>query len=109
MFMRHLMIRGLGLGASALLASCQSGNTQAPSHAMSPQAVRCDKCEVTWVKVSGRPPLGYNLVRHMECPDCRNSLSNFFATGKLEHHCNACGGNMVPCQEHWSRPHDGEK
>ena len=74
---------------------------------MSPQAVHCDKCEVTWVKVpTNTPDLGpdafdgYYMRKEMVCPDCRSAVSNFFATGKLEHHCNACGGNMLPCETH---------
>jgi len=97
----------LGLGAVLALAGCQSGSaTNTPSHEMSMNAMHCDKCQVTWVKTpyaNGRTPgaIGYHETQKMECPDCKERMSNFFATGKImEHHCNACGGNMVACEGH---------
>ena len=104
-----LKIGTLGFGFSALLAlaGCQSNGTAAtPSHQMSMDAMRCDKCQVTWVKTpyaNGRQPgaIGYHETQKMECPDCKDHMSNFFATGKImEHHCTTCGGNMVACEGH---------
>ena len=99
---------GLSLGAGLLSVGCQSdAQKMAPaSHEMSDNAVRCDKCEVTWVKVpgtqSGRPGgavIGYTSRKQDACPDCKDAASNFFATGKMEHACKACGGNMAICEK----------
>ena len=97
----------LSLGFSALLAGCQSDHVATtPTHEMSPTAMRCDKCQVTWVKTpyaNGRTPgaVGYKDSQKMVCADCEERMSNFFKTGKImEHHCNACGGNMVACEGH---------
>ena len=104
-----LKIGMLGLGLSALLAlaGCQSSNEAAapPSHEMSAMAGHCDGCKVTWVKEQqtdrkGIRILGYRETQKMECPDCKGAMENFFATGKMEHACKACGGNMVPCEGH---------
>lgn len=96
---------GLSLGAGLLLVGCQSGGAQAPaSHEMASNAVQCDKCQVTWVKVptdNGKGRIvGYTSRKQMECPDCKDAVSNFFATGQLKHTCSACGGNMAPCEAH---------
>ena len=105
---RKIGILGLGFSALLALAGCQSDNvTATPSHDMSSMAVRCDKCQTTWVKEqytggSGKShAIGYRDVEKMSCPDCEERASNFFKTGKLmEHHCKACGGNMEPCAAH---------
>jgi hypothetical protein len=98
---------GLGLGALLALAGCQyGGNGAKPAHEMSPTAMRCDKCQVTWVKTpyaNGRTSgaVGYKDSQKMVCADCEEKMSNFFKTGKImEHHCNACGGNMAACDTH---------
>ena len=102
-------ILGLGLCALLALAGCQSGGMEAsataPSHEMAPNAMRCDKCQVTWVKtpynVDKRGGIAYRDTKKMECPDCEERMSNFFKTGRItEHHCNACGGNMMACETH---------
>ena len=102
---RKIGILGLGFSALLALAGCQSENvTATPSHDMSPMAMRCDKCQTTWVKDpyrNGRTTIGYRDVEKMSCPDCEEMASNFFKTGKvMEHHCKACGGNMEPCVAH---------
>src|SRR5438094_444668 len=91
---------GLSVGASLLAFGCQSGGAKSESSESlaSTQAVTCDKCEVTWVKVpiqggKGRI-VGYTSRKHMECPMCKDAVTNFFQTGKLEHTCSVCGGNM---------------
>ena len=101
---------GLGLSAVLALAGCQSGGgnaaAAAPSHEMAPEAMRCDKCQVTWVKTPykgghGASAIQYRDTQKMTCPDCEEKMSNFFKTGKImEHHCNACGGNMAACETH---------
>ena len=99
---------GLGLGATLFFTGCQSdAQRMAPaSHAMASDAVACDKCETTWVKVAntspnagGRPGFtSYSNQKKMVCPDCKSAVSNFFATGEMKHDCKACGGNMTICK-----------
>jgi ribosomal protein S27E len=92
---------GLGLIAGTLLAGCK---TAPATHTMASDAVQCDTCKVTWVKVphhTGRSGVvGYSSFKQMECPDCRNMVVNFFETGNLEHTCKACSGNMTICESH---------
>lgn len=100
----------LSLGAAALLGGCQSGGMATPaSHEMAANAVQCDKCQMTWVtkpnqagggqgRYSGYT--GYTTRKEMVCPDCKDALSNFVATGNLRHECKACGGNMAICDAH---------
>ena len=95
------------LSTGLFLVGCQSGGAQASaSHEVASDAVACDKCQMTWVKypITGgdknRQIIGYSMHQKMECPDCKNAVSNFFATGNLEHGCKACGGNMEVCKAH---------
>lgn len=94
------------LGAGLLLAGCASdANKPAESSlSTSSQGVTCTKCQTTWVKVpidggKGRI-VGYTSRKEMACPDCTSAVSNFFATGKLEHHCKTCGDSMEICEAH---------
>ena|ERR1035437_3182805 len=100
-YLLKIGVVGLGLVGGVLLVGCQ---TAPATHAMASDAVQCDMCKVTWVKVphhTGRSGIvGYSSFKQMECPDCRNMVMNFFETGKLEHTCKACGGNMTICQSH---------
>jgi len=97
----------VSLGAAALLAGCQSANTP-PQSSLAPasQGVTCTKCQVTWVKtpVSSGGKQGaiqaYQWSKKDICPDCRNEVDNFFATGKLEHACKTCGNSMEICNTH---------
>ena len=90
---------------AALLAGCQSSNKSQPVAASvaSTQAVKCSKCDVTWVQVpetqKGRV-IGYSTRKEMTCPDCKDAVQNFFATGKLQHTCTTCGDSMELCQGH---------
>jgi len=97
----------LTLGAGLLLVGCQSDGSQtqaSPSHEMASSAVACDKCQTTWVKMPIENQKGrlvaYSSRKEMACPDCKDAVSNFFATGKLEHTCKTCGGNMTICEAH---------
>ena len=102
----HLTGGLLSLAFGLLLAGCQSGGAQiATSDEMPADAVRCDKCQVTWVRMPTTPrtkggTVAYRSIRQMECPDCRDAVSNFFATGNLRHECKACGANMAICEAH---------
>jgi hypothetical protein len=96
----------LGLLAGLSSVGCQSGGANTPaSHTMAGNAVHCDKCQVTWVKDPIRNGekssiVGYTIRKEMECPDCRDAVSTFFATGNLKHECKACSGNMAICESH---------
>lgn len=108
-FSRKRGLGALALGA-ALLAGCQSsgggarGRQSAAAATDTQQAVVCDKCKVTWVKVpgtTGKPyVVAYRTRRSHECPDCRSAVSNFFATGKLQHTCETCGEALEVCKAH---------
>lgn len=96
---------GLTLGTGLLLVGCQSGGAEAPpSHEMAANAVQCDKCQMTWVRSpidAGKGHIvGYTSHKQMECPDCKDAVSNSFATGNLKHECKACAGNMAICDAH---------
>lgn len=96
---------GLGLSAVLALAGCQSGGaaSAAPSHEMAADAVHCDGCKTITVRTpvyNGKTMKTYRESERMQCPDCKDAIENFFSTGKLEHHCKACGGNMVACEGH---------
>ena len=95
-------------GTALFLVGCQSsgGSGTQPTHEMAADAVQCDKCQVTWVKVPITPGggkdyrvIGYSARKQDACPDCRNALPNFFSGGKLRHECKACGGNMTICEK----------
>ena len=105
-----------GLTAGLLLAGCategglnRGANAVPGSRPGEPttQAVACDKCQITWVKVPRTPGggkdylvTGYGARRSMECPECKGAVENLFATGKLEHTCSACSGTMQTCDAH---------
>jgi len=90
-----------------VLVGCQSTQATHKHEAAvaSEQAVKCSKCDVTFVQVpetggKGRV-VGYRTQKSMECPDCRNAVQNFFETGKLTHACKSCGEDtMQLCQGH---------
>lgn len=70
-------------------------------------AVTCDKCKTVWVKVPGTSPASkgittYRDVKKMECNDCENAVVTFFKTGKLQHECKKCSGELTHCEEHKS-------
>jgi hypothetical protein len=95
---------GLSIAAGALSFGCQSSSKSEPTaNLASTQAVTCDTCKVTYVKIpmeqKGRI-VGYYSRKQMECPMCKGAVTNFFQTGKLEHTCTACGGNMSICDAH---------
>lgn len=96
---------GLTLGAGLLLAGCATDNKPAQSSLTeSPQGVMCSMCKVTWVKVptdNGKGRIvGYTTKKQMVCPDCKDAVSNFFDTGKLQHTCKTCGDSMDVCEAH---------
>ena len=90
--------------AIAILAGCQSsGATAQAAEPVSTQAVTCDNCKVTYVKlprVEKNRVVAYTTKKSMECPDCRGAAENFFATGKLQHTCKTCGDNLSVCESH---------
>jgi hypothetical protein len=105
MFSVKTMLLGLGLGAAALLAGCATSSPAAAvSGVPSTQALTCDGCKVTWVKVTDTGAkghiIGYHNSAKMTCPDCKDAVENFFTTGNFQHSCSACGGNMSICESH---------
>jgi len=99
-----MAIVGLTLGAGLVLGGCTAnGGAKAPAPVASGQAVNCSKCQVTWVKVpdtaKGRV-VGYTNRKSMVCPDCKDAVANFFATGNLQHTCKTCGDSMDICEAH---------
>ena len=104
----------IGLGFAA--AGCESsgaGRAETRDHsAMAAtgdgHAMACEKCKVTWVKApvandKGRV-IAYRSAKSHECPDCRSAVSNFFATGKMQHACPSCGENALQkCEAHVQR------
>jgi hypothetical protein len=97
-----LALTGLTLGAGVVLSGCTANSTPAVAQA-STQAITCSKCQVTWVKVpdmaKGRV-VGYTSRKSHTCPDCKDAVANFFATGKFERTCRTCGDAMELCQGH---------
>ena len=96
-----LILSGLLLA----LTGCQSLHAgPPPSNEMSNDAVRCDKCQVTWLRTpyakdghSGA--IGYHDTQKMECPDCKANVASFSSAGKAtERHCKFCDGRMSACE-----------
>ena len=99
------VIGSLFLGSSLVAGGCATTAPAASAElAPSTQAVMCDKCQVTWVKVptnDGKGRLvGYSAREKMVCPDCKDAVTNFFETGKFEHTCKTCGDSMKLCDMH---------
>ena len=89
----------LPLTAGLVLGGCQSATPSPDAMVGTPltEGIACDKCKVTWVKAPTRHRariVGYTTREHMVCPECKGVVENLFATGKFEHTCKACGGNM---------------
>ena len=102
-----LTLAGLTVVAGLLVAGCQSNPAPAAAQGSSDAnlAARCDKCQVTWVKErttggKGSPIVGYRDTKKMECPECRDAVATLLTTGKFEHSCKACGGNIKACEAH---------
>ena len=106
-----LSFSGLSLAAVLFLVGCQgAGNKPSPgaiAGTPSTDAVACDKCKVVWTKTpitagGGKEHAiaGYTTQKQMVCPECRSAVHNMFTTGKFQHTCTACGGNMEACAEH---------
>ena len=100
-------LAALFLGSGLVLAGCQAAGNGPPQSTLvnSDKGLTCAKCETTWVKMADRSGkggrvVGYSWVKKDVCPDCRNAVDNFFATGKLQHACKTCGDNMKVCETH---------
>jgi len=102
--LKKLFVGTFVVGGTLLVAGCQE--QAPPSHTMAATAARCDKCNVTWVQepntAGGKQGAvtTYNWAKKDACPDCKNAVDTFFATGNLQHSCKACGGNMTACEGH---------
>ena len=101
------------IGVGMLGAGCESSSSadgakhdhSAMAATGSGQAMTCEKCKVTWVKAPVANDKGrivaYKSVKSHECPDCRAAVTNFFASGKMEHSCATCGENALQkCEAH---------
>lgn len=97
-------LMGLSLGAGLFLVGCQSNTPSEPTHMMATDAVQCDKCQVTYIRVptlgDKNHTIGYTSKPEMLCPDCKDAVANYFSTGNLKHECAACKGNMAICKDH---------
>ncbi len=100
-FFKTSLLSVVALSALAL-AGCQT--TSRMSEPVSSKAVKCNKCEVTYVNVpetsSKNRVIGYKSSAKMECPECRTAAQNFFDTGKLAHACTHCSGTLETCEGH---------
>ena len=91
------------------LSGCASQHP-ATADSSTTDAVRCDKCRITWVKYPirkgphryrmNREIIGFGSRQSHECPECRQGLESFFAAGTLGHTCGTCGGVMSRCEGH---------
>jgi len=97
-------VAALILGAGLIVAGCKSEEKPAQSSLQTtPEGVMCTKCQAVWVQTprteKGRV-VEYSSSKQMVCPDCKDAVANFFATGKLQHTCKTCGDSMEICQGH---------
>ena len=101
---RKIAIASLFTASALFVTGCQANGTQAAAEPASTQAVTCDKCKVTYVKVPIRGGksrvVGYRSEKRMECPDCKSAAENFFATGQWQHTCKTCGDSIEVCKAH---------
>lgn len=91
------------LGMGLALTGCATATAPQSALVPGPQGVTCSKCQVTYVSVPnkiGKQIVGYNTQGVMECPDCKDAVTNFFTTGKLQHTCKTCGDSMSICEAH---------
>ena len=100
-FKRGLL--GLGFGAGLVLSACASNGTPQSALAPAPQGLSCAKCQVTYINAPtkvGKTIVGYHKQGVMECPGCKDEVASFFTTGKFQHTCKVCGGEMSICEAH---------
>jgi len=99
-----IVIASLFTASALFVAGCQSTPTQAANESASKEALTCDKCKTTYVKVpvtGGKTRVvGYRSEKRMECPDCKTAAENFFATGNWQHTCKTCGDAIEVCKAH---------
>jgi len=87
-----------------MIVGCQDSKVSSgPAGSVQPadKILLCTKCKTVWVKRSEpsfKGMMTYRTVKSMECPDCKSAAANFFATGKLEHSCKTCGGELQACE-----------
>jgi hypothetical protein len=99
-----LMTSSLLLASGLILTGCTAnGGNSAQGATASTQAVTCSKCQATWVKVPSTEKgriISYSNRKQMVCPDCKDAVATFFATGKFQHTCKTCGDSMELCEAH---------
>jgi hypothetical protein len=84
--------------------SCASNSPPQSSLAASDDAVVCTRCQAVWVR---EPSYGHRgrLLRYQwalrdTCPDCKDAVASFFATGRFQHTCKTCGDTLQICKAH---------
>lgn len=100
----HTFARIAGLAGVSLvlgLSGCATTNADASASATEP-AVLCPTCETVWVRQQRQinKTTFYTTEKKMACPGCTSAVETFFKTGKLQHTCATCGGNLAPCKAH---------
>ena len=102
--MRSIKTILTSLAAAALLAGCAAGASSSQPAVASTQGLTCDGCKVTFVNVpvggGKNSVVGYRQQARMTCPACKDEVESFFSTGKFQHECKVCGGNMSVCEAH---------
>ena len=88
------------VGILPLLIGCQmpaSGGDDT-----STRALICVKCETVWVERVdlNEPYVTFRPEKTTVCPDCESAIATFFKTGRLEHTCGTCGGQIKHCEVH---------
>ena len=91
----------LATASLIVLTGCTAISPQAGTTQMT--GIACNKCESVWLPragTGGKPGRGYDVYRasrRMICPQCESAAATFFRTGKFEHKCPGCGGNITRC------------
>lgn len=103
MLKKTAMFGLMSLVAALFLASagCQSTGSGSTTAAET-KAIMCDKCKTVFISnpAAAQRFSFYSPAKAMSCPDCKSAVANYFATGKLEHTCKTCGGDLQPCEFH---------
>lgn len=97
------MVVAFAVTAGLFAVGCTSTNTPQSSLAPTDKGMTCTKCQVTWVQEpvsNGKRVTGYQWAKKDICPDCRDAVQSFFASGKFDHTCKTCGDSLQICEAH---------
>ncbi len=100
----YAFVRIAGVAGASLvlgLSGCTTANAGA-NPGSTATAVLCPTCETVWVRQRRQinKTTFYTTGKRMSCPECSSAVETFFKTGKLQHTCATCGGNLAPCKAH---------